>query len=85
MDFVPLLTSLLTDAKPGEFAQNLLLFAIAWGMMKKTIKTHFISIEEKAERMALSLVRLEDSLSQVKSNHGERILRLEQQSPDQSA
>jgi hypothetical protein len=65
------------DSKPAEFSQNLLLFSIAWYVVRKTVKAHFLSIEEKVERMATSMVRLEQSLSRVESSHAERILKLE--------
>lgn len=85
MDLTSLIFESLKDAKPGEFAQNLLLFTVAWSMMKRTIKAHFLSIEEKAERMAVSLVRLEATLDGIKQNHGERIERLEQINENRSA
>lgn len=57
--------SLFLQAEPVKFGQNLTLFAIAWWMMKGTIKTHFGSIEEKLERVAKSADKLTERLDKV--------------------
>lgn len=85
MELLPEILKLFSDAKPGEFAQNLVLFGIAWTMMKRTIKEHFFRIEEKIERMAVSLERAEQTLERVENNHGARITSIEKKIESLSA
>lgn len=77
MDGIEGVFALLKDLEPVRFSQNLALFGIAWWATKGTIKKHFESIEDKLERMADSVGRLEGTLTKVEMRHSERLNKLE--------
>lgn len=76
-ELLTLLAPLAHDLKPAEFTQNLALFTIAWWVVKKTVNTHFKSIEDKLQQMSTSMVRLESTLSNIETSHSARLAKVE--------
>lgn len=60
-----------------KFATNLLYISIGLYMARGTVRKHFSSIEEKLERMAQSMLKFGESLSNLETDHSMRISRLE--------
>lgn len=79
MDFAgyEFLTQFLGEAARADLSQKIFVFAVAWSIVRKTIKTHLEKIEKGLGDVAKSVQELNAAMTRLESNHENRIVKLE--------
>lgn len=79
MDFLGtgLLQEILTDAAKAELSQRLIVFMIIWFVVRRSIRGHFVSIEEGLKEVAHSVNELSCNMLKLETAHAARLEKLE--------
>lgn len=73
-----LILGFLGDAAKTDFGQKVLLFFMAWTIVKKTVAQHLEKIEMGLSDVARSVEQLNQAMTEMKVSHDARLTRLEQ-------